>query len=318
MPTGRIDDIRTFVRVAELGSFAGAARDLGLSPSAVSKHIALLEERLGVRLLDRTTRHVALTEAGRLLQGRGAGVLADLEDLEAEVRGVHASPRGLLRVSAPQDFGRLYLCDIVAEFVDRFPELRLELELGDRLVDVVEERFDVAIRIARAKDSSLVVRRIGVCARVLCASPGYLERYGRPRVPQDLDRHNCIEYTYLQDPGAWTFRVDGRPRNVQPTGRLKTNAGWAMRAMALAGQGIALLPTFLVEEDLARGDLVALLDDVIDADVELMALISQHKQVSAKVRAFLDFVVASLRGRRWWKEAAAEDPAGVAPGGTSG
>lgn len=302
MPSGRVDDIRTFIQVAELGSFAGAARALGLSPSAVSKQIGLLEERLGVRLLDRTTRHVSLTEVGRLYFERGAGVLGDLEQLEAEVRGTHAALRGRLRVSAPQDFGRLFLCDVVASFVDRFPELRLELELSDRLVDVVEEGFDVVVRIARPRDSSLVVRRIGVCERVLCASPAYLERYGTPRAPQDLDRHSCIEYEYLPDSGAWPFRVDGRTRNVRPTGRLRTNAGWAMRAMALAGQGVALLPIFLVEDDLARGDLVRLLDDVLDADVELMALIPQRKQVSAKVRAFLDFVVERLRGQGWWRE----------------
>lgn len=302
MPEARADELRTFRKVGELGSFGAAARELGLSPSAVSKQVRSLEERLGVRLLNRTTRRVSLTELGRLYLERGSAILQDWEELEAEVRGLQASPRGTLRVSAPQDFGRHFLCGLVARFVAAYPELRVEFDLSDRLVDLVEEGFDVAIRIARPRDSSLRGRRLGECERVLCAAPGYLEHHGVPRRPSDLEGHHCIEYAYQDDGGGWRFRSEGRVRQIRPTGRLRTNAGWAMRELALEGQGIALLPSFLVIDDVKEGALVTLLDDVLDADLAVMALFAERAQRVAKVRVFLDFVVEKLAESPRWRE----------------
>jgi DNA-binding transcriptional LysR family regulator len=298
MAETKMDELRTFLEVARLGSFAGAARSLGLSTSGVSKQVSTLEERLGVRLLNRTTRRVSLTEVGRVFVARGEAILGELEQLEAEVQGLQTTPRGTLRVSAPQDFGRLHLCGAMSRFAAEYPELRIELELTDRVVDVVEEGCDVAVRIAALLDSSLVVRRLGRCRRHLCASPEYLDRYGRPESVAALERHSCIEYEYLAG-GAWSFVEKGRRRSFTPTGRLRTNAGWAMREMALAGLGVALLPAFLVTDDLASGALESVLDDRIEGDVELMAVIPHRKQLPAKVRVFIDFLVSSFAGERW-------------------
>jgi len=297
----RIEELQTFLAVARLGSFAGAARELRLSTSGVSKQINTLEERLDVRLLNRTTRAVSVTDVGRIFLERGESILVDLEELESDVRGLQASPKGTLRVSAPQDFGRLFLCPMIGRFAAEFPELRIEFELTDRMVDVIEEGFDVALRIAEPVDSSLVARKIGVCERVLCASPEYLVNYGTPESLDELGQHNCLEYEYLGTRG-WPFLVDGRRRMMNPTGRIRANAGWAMREMALAGLGIALLPTFLVANDLDGGHLTTVLSDSLDADIALMALIPHRKQISAKVRLFIDFMVASAaEGNDWFR-----------------
>ncbi len=286
MPVPPREEMRTFTRIAELGNLGAAARELGLSPSAVSKQLRQLEERLGVRLLQRTTRSIALTDIGRTYLERSKAILEDIEELEASMRGLHSEPRGLLRVSAPQDFGRAYLCGVVGRFTAAYPELRVDFVLTDRTVGVVEEGFDVVLRIGAMEDSGLAVRRLGVCERVLCAAPSYLERYGRPSSPRDLERHDCIEYAYLGAQGRWRFREGDRTRSVVATGRLRVDTGWAMRSMTLAGHGIALLPSFLVREDLAAGALETVLDDVLDADLEVMLLMPHRRQIAAKVRAF--------------------------------
>jgi DNA-binding transcriptional LysR family regulator len=298
MAETRIDELQTFLEVASLGSFAGAARRLGVSTSGVSKQVAALEERLGVRLFNRTTRRVSLTEVGREFVARGEGIVEELERLEADVQGLQATPRGTLRVSAPQDFGRLYLCGAMSRFAAEYPDLRVEFELTDRVVDVVEEGCDVAVRVAALVDSSLIVRRIGRCRRILCATPAYLDQYGRPESVRALERYNCIEYEYLAS-GSWSFVEEGRRRSFTPTGRLRTNAGWAMREMVLAGLGIALLPTFLIVEDLASGALESILPDRLDADLEFMAVIPHRKQLPAKVRVFVDYLVTSFAGESW-------------------
>ena len=295
----RLSEMRTFERVAAHQGFAAAARELGLSPSAVSKQIRSLEERLGVRLIHRTTRRFVLTQAGRLYFERARRLLAEVEDLEHTVRGLQAEPRGTLRISAPQDFGRLYLCEALGVFAAGFPHLRLELVMTDRLVDVVEEGFDVALRIGRPVSSSLVMRRLGRCARVLCASPAYLAAYGLPNSPAELARHSCIEYDYA-DANAWSFRTNGRTQNVAATGRLRANSGWALRALALAGQGIALIPRFLVHDDLAEGRLLPVLGDVLDEDLDVLALLPPGRRAPAKTRVFVDFVAERLRGEPWW------------------
>jgi len=294
MPFGKLAEMRTFEQVAAHESFAGAARSLGISPSSVSKQIRALEDRLGVRLIHRTTRRVTLTQAGRVFFERAQKILGEVDDLELTVRGLHSEPRGTLRVSAPQDFGRVYLCEAVGAFAAEYPHLRIEFEMTDRKVDVVEEAFDVAVRVAKLPSSTLVMRRLGTCRRVLCASPAYLEAYGAPATPASLASHNCIEYDYAES-NAWPFRNGVRTQSVSATGRLRANSAWTLRALALAGQGIALVPRFLVHEDLAEGRLVAVLADVLDADLDVMALLPPGRKVSAKARAFVDFIAARLR-----------------------
>lgn len=308
MPTSRNGEVRTFLRVAELGSFGAAARELGLSPSAVSKQIRALEDRLGVRLVHRTTRRVGLTELGLRYRERARELLDEFDALEAEVRGLQSSPRGTLRVSAPQDFGRLFLCEIVARFIEAYPELRLEFDLTDRLVDLLHDGIDVAVRVARPADSSLVMRRLGTCERVLCASPDYLARHGEPTTLQELEGHDCIEYAYAASPGAWEFRFGRRRRSLVPTGRLRANAGWAMREMVLAGHGIALLPSFLVFDDVKKGDLALVMPEQLDADLAVMALMPSSEPVPAKVRAFVDFLAESLAHQPFMRERLAARP----------
>ena len=300
MPFGKLTEMRTFGQVAAQESFAGAARALGISPSAVSKQIRLLEDRLGVKLVQRTTRRVTLTQAGRLYFERAQKILGELEDLEVTVRGLHSEPRGTLRVSAPQDFGRLYLCEVVGAFAAAYPHMRIEFEMTDRKVDVVEEGFDVAIRIAKPASSTLVMKRLGRCERVLCAAPAYLAAYGVPASPAALASHNCIEYDYAES-NAWTFKSAGRRQAVSATGRLRANSAWALRSLVLAGQGIALLPRFLVHEDLTEGRLATLLDDILDDDLEVMALLPPGRHVAAKARAFVDFISGRLRSEPWWE-----------------
>ncbi len=296
----RLAEMRTFERVAAHESFAGAARELGLSPSAVSKQIRALEERLEVKLLQRTTRQVTLTQAGQAYLERARKILGEVDELEMTVRGLHFEPRGTLRVSAPQDFGRLYLCEAVGAFAAEYPHLRIEFEMTDRKVDVVEEGFDVAVRVAKLASSTLVMRRLGRCERVLCASPAYLAAYGTPESPAALGSHNCIEYDYAES-NSWTFRVAGRAQTVAATGRLRANSAWALRSLALAGQGIALMPRFLVHEDLAEGRLVSVLANALDADLDVMALLPPGRHVSAKARAFVDFIAERLRSEPWWE-----------------
>lgn len=307
MSLGTLAEMRTFERVAAHESFAGAARELGVSPSSVSKQVRLLEEHLGARLLHRTTRRVTLTQVGRLYYERAQKILAEVAELEVTVRGLHAEPRGTLRVSAPQDFGRLYLCEAVGAFAAAYPHLRIEFEMTDRKVDVVEEGFDVAVRVAKPASSTLVMRRLGRCERVLCAAPAYLAAYGVPASPAALASHNCIEYDYAES-NAWTFRIDGRTQGVAATGRLRANSAWALRALALAGQGIALIPRFLVHDDLAAGRLALVLADALDADLEVMALLPPGRPIAAKSRAFVDFVAERLRAEPWWR--------GAEPGGS--
>jgi DNA-binding transcriptional LysR family regulator len=290
--------MRTFMRVAQHESFALAARELGLSASAVSKQVRQLEQRLGARLLNRTTRRVALTELGRTYLAGARKVLEDVDEIEAAVRGLQREPRGTLRVSAGQDFGQLYLCEILGAFAAAHPHLKIDLELTDRSVDLVDEGFDVVLRIAKPASSTLVMRRLGSCEVVLCASSAYLDTYGVPESPSELASHSCIEYAYAAS-GGWPFRANGRTQTVSVTGRLRANSGWALRAFALAGQGIAFLPRFMVHEQLASGALRTVLDDVLDADLDLMALLPPGRHVAAKSRAFVDFVAERLRSEPW-------------------
>jgi DNA-binding transcriptional LysR family regulator len=294
----RLHEMRTFLRVAHHESFALAARELGLSASAVSKQIRQLEQRLGVRLLNRTTRRVRLTEPGRVYVASAQRVLDDLEEVEATLRGLQGEPRGTLRVSAGQDFGWLYLCEILGEFAGAHPHLRIDLELTDRSVDLIDEGFDVVLRIARPTSSTLRVRRLGTCETVLCASPAYLDAYGAPASPAELAKHSCIEYAYAAT-GAWPFVLRGRAQAIPVSGRLRANSGWALRAFALAGQGIAWLPRCMVHEQLESGALRSVLDDALDGDLDLMALLPPGRHVAAKSRAFVDFAAEHLRAEPW-------------------
>jgi DNA-binding transcriptional LysR family regulator len=291
-----------FVQVVEGRSFSVAARGLGLTRSAVSRQIAGLEDRLGARLLNRTTRRLSLTEAGAVYYEHCARILAEAVAAERAVADLDAAPRGLLRINAPMSFGQNHLGPAVAEFLAVHPALKVELTLDDRVVDLVGEGYDVAVRIAELPPSTLIARRLAVNRRVLCAAPAYLARAGRPRRPEDLTRHACLGYTYLATGNDWRFRGPDGPVSVRIDGAISANNGDVLRQMGLAGLGILLAPTFIVGDDLRSGALLPLLEDWSDADTGIYAVYPPTRHLSPKVRAFVDFLAARFGPRPYWDE----------------
>jgi DNA-binding transcriptional LysR family regulator len=297
----RFAAIEAFVRVAETSSFSEAARRLRTSKSAVSRQVAAIEADLGVRLLQRTTRSLTLTEAGRSYFERARDILADLAEADQSVSRMQAAPRGRLRVNAPMSFGYLHLAPAIPDFLARHPEVSVELTMNDRFVDLVDEGFDIAVRIGSLADSSLVARRLAPIRRAVCASPDYLARRGTPVSPDDLGMHDCIGYTAVAAPQEWRFiDSDGKPWPVAVAGRLTVNNGDAIRAAALRGAGIAYMPTFIVGGDLQDGRLIRLLDDFVPQDMTLNAVYPHVRHLSPKVRAFVDFLAERFGPQPYW------------------
>ncbi|RBP07284.1 DNA-binding transcriptional LysR family regulator [Roseiarcus fermentans] len=297
----RFAALEAFVRVAETQSFSEAARRLRISKSAVSRSVGALETELGARLFNRTTRSLNLTEAGRGYLERVTRILADLEDADRALGRLQARPRGRLQVSAPMSFGFLHLAPALPEFLARFPEVDVEMALSDRFVDLVDDGFDVALRIGALPDSSLVARRIAPIRLTLCASPDYFGRRGTPQAPDELKAHECLRNRTVARVEEWRFvDPDGKPRLVPVSGRVGANNGDALRAMALAGVGVALLPTFIVGPDLSAGALVPALDRFLAQDLAMSAVYPHSRHLSPKVRAFVDFLVERFGRRPYW------------------
>lgn len=291
-----------FAQVVDSRSFSAAAVRLGLSKSAVSKQIAKLEDRLGARLLNRTTRTLSPTDAGQDFYERCLRVVREVEEAERAITHLSAEPRGLLRLSAPASFGREYLAPLVPEMLARWPELRIEALFEDRFVDVVAEGFDLVIRITRLQDSSLVARRIASCRRVVCAAPSYLERHGVPRTPAELLQHDCILYSYATDQNEWEFvGPDGRLETVRVDGRLRANNAEVTLAALLAGAGLALSPDFIVGPDIAAGRLVPLLTDYENPFGAIYAVWPHNRNLAPKVRAVVDFLVERFATEPIWE-----------------
>lgn len=294
-------EFRCFLQVAATGSFTGAASLMNITPSAASKQVKSLEERLGARLFNRTTRRVSLTEVGRAFRDRIEPVLGEVEDAELSVSQLSDEPRGRLRISAPMDFGRAHLSEPIARFVRAHAELEVDVEFADRFVDVVEEGFDVVIRIGTLADSSLVARYLGPCRRVVCAAPSYLAERGEPLAPADLADHTRISYAYESE-RSWTLMGDSGPTRVTVPVRHRSNNGDLTRNLVLAGEGIALLPTFLVGDDLRAGRLKALLPSPERDAIPIHAVYPHRKYLSAKVRRFVDFLADHCGPNPPWDE----------------
>lgn len=299
----RFDNMRVFAKVVKSGSLTAAAAPLGISASMVSQHIKALEERLGVRLLHRTTRKVSLTEIGRAYYERCTGLLTDLEETERAVSDMNAAPRGDLRVNTTPCLGAYCLGAAIVDFAARYPNIAIELILSDRLVDMVEEGFDVSVRCDPPADSSLIARELAPCRLVVCGAPSYFEKHGMPRTPADLKAHNCL--TVAGD-GLSYYRVwhltaaDGAALNFSPIGKLRTNSAVVLKAAALAGQGLVCLPSFLVADALEAGWLVTVLDDYLLPPLAMRALYPHNRYLSAKVRAFVDFLAARFGQEPPW------------------
>lgn len=297
----RLATMEAFVRVADSKSFSEAARRLRSSKSLVSRQVAALEAELGVRLFHRTTRSLTLTEEGRGYHAQVTRILAEIDDANRSVSQAQAAPRGKLKLSAPMSFGILHLAPALPDFFACCPEVQIDLSLNDRYVDVVDEGFDLAIRIGRLADSSLVARKLATLRMILCASQDYLDRHGAPQTPADLGKHQCLCYsTNAQAPEWRLVAPDGAPLNVPIDGRLHANNGDVLRIAALRGQGIVYLPSFIVGADLQAGTLVSLLPDYIPADTGIHAVYPHSRHLSAKVRAFIDFLAGRFGPLPHW------------------
>jgi DNA-binding transcriptional LysR family regulator len=285
--------MQVFARVVEAGSFAGAAGRLGLSRAAASKQVMQLEEHLGTRLLNRTTRRLGLTEEGAAYYERCLTILGAIEEAEREAAAARGEPRGTLRISAPVSFGTLHLGPAINGFVAQYPKIAVALSLEDRYVDLVEEGFDAALRIGRLADSSLLARRLCSARLVVVASPDYWQRKGRPKVPAELAGHPCLNYTLRADGRGWRF-VDGEGREqiIVIAGPITTNNGDLLRLAAIAGVGVAWLPDFIVGADVKAGRLETALDEYRPEEAGIQIVYPQTRHVSPKLRAFVDFLVA--------------------------
>ncbi len=300
----RLDDVTAmivFARVVELQGFSAAAQALGLSKSAVSKQISKLEDRLGTRLLNRTTRQLSLTEAGAAFFERCQRVEAEALAAEEAVTHLAEAPRGLLKVNAGMSFGARHIAPALPELLRLCPELEVDLTLNDRQVDLVEEGYDLAIRIGRLDDSSLVARRLAPLRKVICAAPDYLARAGRPTRPEELRAHEALLYSYQTTGPTWSFKGAEGEVKVRIAGRLRINNGDAILNACIAGQGIALLPSFICCDALAAGALERLLPDWEDGlPGAIHAVFPASRNLSPKVRAFIDFLVARFGPQPYW------------------
>jgi DNA-binding transcriptional LysR family regulator len=279
-----------FAKVVESASFAATARHFDMSPAMVSKHVSTLEERLGVRLLNRTTRRVSATEVGQDYYERCLRILSDLEDADRAAGDLQTAPRGLLRVTTSVSFGARQLAPLVAEYLAAYPDVSIELSLHDHYIDLLQERIDLAIRLGTLSDSSLIARKLCAVEMILCASPGYLKANGTPREPRDLVKHSCLTHTASR---VWTFTDrNGKDEVVRVSGRLSANGGDALLALAVKDAGIALAPDYLVGDDLTAGRLVRLLPDYTTRDTPVYAVYPHSQYLSAKTRTFIDFLAS--------------------------
>ncbi|MBR9910930.1 MAG: LysR family transcriptional regulator [Gammaproteobacteria bacterium] len=298
-----LSDIVVFAKVVESGSFTAAAEHLSLSKSVVSKYVTRLEERLGARLLNRTTRRISLTEIGATFYRQSQQGLQVLEDAAAEVSRLQGEPRGTLRINAPMSFGVLHLAPAIPDFLSRYPELAVDVQFDDRKVDVIEGAFDVSIRIADIADSSLVARRIAPCRHVLVAAPDYLQRRGIPATPLDLQEHSIVSYQYQESARQWEF-VDPRGKSimvpVQATVQMNNSLG--MREAVLNGAGIMRTPTFVVGSDIRQGRLQPLLTSYKTLQRSIYIVFPQRRHLSPKIRAFIDFMAERITATPYWDE----------------
>lgn len=298
----RFDSMNVFVKVVETGSFAGAARRLNVSPGVVTTRIKDLEEHLGIRLLNRTTRNVSLTEVGRTFYEGCLRLLGEVEELERLASDLHRRPRGVLRVNATPSFGVLHLAPMIARFTALYPEVSVELILSDRMADLVDEGFDVAVRVEPLPESSLVARRLSPVHFVVCGAPSYLEQHPAPRTPEELADHNCLTLSQFAH-ADWDFTGPrGEAHTVRVAGNLRANNAAALREAAVAGQGLVRQPTYLVGGDIKAGLLVPVLTDYMGTEATILALYPHRHHLSAKVRAFVDFLVERFGHDPGWDD----------------
>ena len=297
----RLTGLLLFTRIVEAGSFSAASREAGVSQPTVSKQLAELEARLGAQLLQRTTRRVSLTEAGSAFYVRAKRILAELDEAEAGAADMHGSPRGTLRVGSPVAFGRLFLMPTIPGFLRWHPGLAVDLAMSDRFNDLVEDGAEVVIRIGKLADMSLITRHVGRSTAVTVASPAYLVDRGEPPTPGDLVQHDCLVYALLATESDWHFTGPVGTEVVRVAGPFRADSQDAIRQAALAGLGIAVLPAWLVAEELAAGLLQEIMPSWTPAAMDVSVLYAPASRVASKVRVFVDHIVAVFRTDQWLK-----------------
>jgi len=298
----RFEEMQAFVRVVESGGISAAARRLGMAKSVISRRLQELENRLGVQLLQRTTRRINLTEEGRRFHQRCQRILDELEEAERSLSSEQQRVHGLLRLAAPLSFTQRHLMPLLNEFMQRYPEVRLELDVEDRQINVIEEGVDLTIRIGRLDDSSLVARRLAPVRMVLCASPGYLARCGEPQTPQELSRHEGLSYGHLSDQRQWTlYDREGRAHTTRPPIRMRANNGDVLLESVLAGLGVAVMPTFICHRELAEGRLVPLLAGYRPEESAAYALYPSRRHLPLRVRVLIDYLAEGMGDRPPWE-----------------
>lgn len=315
----RFECMDTFIRVVEAGSISGAADRMGIAKSAVSRRLKELEEHLGVELFHRTTRRMNLTESGRTFYHQTVRIIDDLREAELATAQAHGQLRGSLKVALPMSFGLMHLGPAINDFLKQHPDVEFDLDFNDRTVDLMQEGFDLAIRIARLPDSSLIARRLATMRAVVCASPDYLERHGRPETPEALGEHRCLVYSLIRNYETWLFvDPEGRQRTARIHAYIKASNGEFLRDAAVRGLGVVLVPTFIAYQAIERGELVPVLDDYQQPQLEVYALYPQTRHLSQRVRAFVDFLVKRFEGTPYWDSALADGGARSLPGGFPG
>ena len=296
----RFAAITAFARVVEAGSFARAAERMGMSVSAVSRQVAELEAHLDVRLLNRTTRRLSLTESGQAFFDRSVQLLADLDEAETAVTSASILPRGTLRLTCSATFGSRHLAPAIADFAARHPQMRFDVELSERFVDLVDEGFDLAVRIGGAGSQNVVARKVGATRVRCCASPSYLERFGEPREPEELAKHHCLSYEYLPTRNVWTFRdPKGGERSVRIGGPVHSNNGRFLVGLAAQGIGISREPDFISAPDVRAGRLKPILRQFESPPLPIYVVYPSRRHLSAKVRAFAEFLAERFATEKW-------------------
>lgn len=298
MATDKLAAMKIFRRVAELGSFTRAADDFGFTAATVSKHIAFLEQDLGTRLINRTTRRMNLTDAGLAFLKRAQTLLDDLEEAELEARGFHAEPRGTIRLNVPMSFGLTHITGAIDSFLDRYPLIDIDLQLTDRMIDLVEQGVDISIRVrSELSDSSLRAKPLRKSRNIVCASPDYLANTPEIHSPGDLARHNCLRYTLHDRPGIWELGDE----HVTVSGNYRTDSSLSIRQSLLRGLGVGLLPRFLVQEDIESGTLIPLLEDYPPKGYTIFAVFPPGRMQSTKVRMLVEHLEQYLGDKPYWE-----------------
>jgi len=297
------EEIKAFTQIVEAGSITAAAERLSLAKSAVSRRLSELEERLGVELFHRTTRKMTLTESGQGFYERSRRILADLEEAENAVSQAHQELSGELRVAAPLSFGVMHLGPAITEFQKLHPAIRFDIDFNDRQIDLIQEGFDVGIRIADLEDSSLIARKLASNSVVVCASPDYLDKHGTPTTPEELIDHHCLTYSYLPNPNHWNF-IDmlGQVQTIRIKNSMQSNSGNYLRDAAIAGLGVLRQPTFIAYDAIKKKELVPILQDYEIPRVNAYAIYPPTRHLSQRVRTFIDFLVARFEGVPYWEQ----------------